>query len=68
MTATTCRDCHRPISDPESQAREYGPACWRKHLEVQAILATARRRVNATIRGWNQEMPGQELLDLEDAA
>ena len=67
MTATTCRDCHRPIADPASQAREYGPACWRRHPEVQAILATGRRRVTTT-RGWEQQMPGQELLDIEGEA
>lgn len=39
-----CRECHRPIWDPLSVARETGPCCWLERLspaeraEIEASL------------------------------
>jgi hypothetical protein len=43
MGAASCRDCGRPLSDPESQTRRQGPVCFRKEHGPQP----RRRRASA---------------------
>jgi len=66
VTTTTCRDCHRPISDPESQARERGSHCWREHRAALGIAPA--KTLGHGRRTWVKDMPGQEELDIEEAA
>jgi hypothetical protein len=41
-----CRDCHRPLRDPESRSLGYGPDCARKH----GLTPTKPRRTSAIPR------------------
>ena len=64
MTATKCRDCRRPITDPESKARERGSQCQQDYL---AALGLPARTLGHGRRNWAKDMPGQELLEVEAA-
>lgn len=66
MTATKCHDCHRPINSREAQERGRGSQCWREHLAALGLRPA--KVIGRGRRYWAVEMPGQELLDLEDAA
>jgi hypothetical protein len=48
---TTCLDCGRPLTDPDSIARERGPDCAAKfegdtHISPKAIRPARRRRLD----------------------
>lgn len=63
MTATKCRDCDRPITDPKSQARERGSQCQRDHLAALGIAVA--KTLGHGRRNWAPDMPGQEHLELD---
>lgn len=46
--AASCRDCGRPLSDPESQLRGQGPDCYRKEHGPPS----RRRRADQPIAGF----------------
>lgn len=37
MGRTICRKCHRRLTDPQSQARGFGPVCWQKSMRDDGI-------------------------------
>ena len=62
MTAdVVCRDCRRPLRDPESRAREYGSRCWLAHAPIPA-RPSPRRTIP---RRRTARIDGQTELDLE---
>lgn len=64
MTVKTCRDCRRPITDPESQRHERGSQCQRDYL---ATLGLPAKTLGPGRRHWAAVMPGQEALQLEES-
>ncbi|MGW2384448.1 DUF6011 domain-containing protein [Streptomyces sp. NPDC001658] len=61
-----CRDCHRPLRDPESRAIGYGPSCARKHglTPKPRRHRAAHRPRPATVPPAPDALPGQTAIDL----
>lgn len=61
MKPPVCKSCHRPLRDPVSLARRYGPDCWAaEHPE-----SAPRRRKAAAVTSARVKpgvIPGQEEL------
>lgn len=66
MTATKCRDCDRPISDPVSKMRERGSQCWLDHLAKLGTVPV--KTLGRGRRNWAAVMTGQEELEPEEAS
>lgn len=63
-----CRDCHQPLTNPDSQRLGYGEKCAR----ARGLLPPKRRRTRTTRRSIRpapvkpapDALPGQDQLDL----
>jgi hypothetical protein len=61
-----CRDCHRPLRDPESRSLGYGPDCARKRglTPTKPRRTRASRSKPAPVPPAPDTIPGQTALDL----
>ncbi|MFF7335405.1 DUF6011 domain-containing protein [Streptomyces sp. NPDC008150] len=62
---SVCRDCHRPLTDPESQAIGYGRDCARKRgIRRPRARRRAPRPRPVTVPHPPDTVPGQDALPL----
>lgn len=59
LSSNSCRECGRPLSDPESRQRGFGPSCWAKVTKGKGVHYSFPEAEKAL-----REIPGDKALCL----